>query len=104
MNHTKQEELAQLQARYPTFSPFVLLKLSMIRYGAVLTPAALEKIQGSIYAFSSDNAFDIRFPAARPVLPCPDRFCCGTAPSFTSTTATLMRTPIRLTGRAGCFC
>ena len=61
MNHTKQEELAQLQARYPTFSPFVLLKLSMIRYGAVLTPAALEKIQGSIYAFSSDNAFDIRF-------------------------------------------
>ena len=61
MNHTKQEELAQLQARYPNFSPFVLLKLSMIRYGAVLTPAALEKIQGSIYAFSSDNAFDIRF-------------------------------------------
>lgn len=32
MNHTKQEELAQLQARYPNFSPFVLLKLSMIRY------------------------------------------------------------------------
>ncbi|WP_370826476.1 hypothetical protein [Fournierella massiliensis] len=51
MNHTKQEELARLQARYPTFSPFVLLKLSMIRYGAVLT----------LQCAGEDSRFHLRF-------------------------------------------
>ena len=42
---TKYEELEQLRSKYPDFSPFVLLKLSMIRYGARLTDAALDRVQ-----------------------------------------------------------
>lgn len=58
---TKLEELETLQVSHPAFSPFALLKLSMIRYGAVFTERALDSIQGSPYAFGDDNAFDIRF-------------------------------------------
>lgn len=58
---TKLEELETLRVGHPAFSPFALLKLSMIRYGAVFTERALDSIQGSPYAFGDDNAFDIRF-------------------------------------------
>ena len=58
---TKLEELEALRVSHPAFSPFALLKLSMIRYGAVFTERALDSIQGSPYAFGDDNPFDIRF-------------------------------------------
>lgn len=61
MTMTKREEMAFLQARHPGFSPFVLLKLSMIRYGAKLTETALEKIQHTSFSFGDQSAFDIRF-------------------------------------------
>lgn len=42
-NQSKGFELKRLQKEHPDFSPFVLLKLSLIRYGAVLTKRAKKK-------------------------------------------------------------
>lgn len=62
MNHpTKREEMEAVLERDPDFSPFVLLKLSMVRYGAVLTEAALDKLQSPIYSFGSLEPFGIDF-------------------------------------------
>ena len=64
----KWEELQEACSRYPEFSPFVLLKLSMVRYGALLTPAALDQVQGPQYSFGSLEPFGIDFegrPAGR---------------------------------------
>ena len=49
----KREELEESCVRYPDFSPFVLLKLSMVRYGAQLTDAALNQLQSPQYSFGS---------------------------------------------------
>ena len=38
MIQTKREEWEQACSDYPELSPFTLLKLSMVRYGAVLSP------------------------------------------------------------------
>lgn len=61
MTKTKQEELAEIEVRHPNVSPFVLRKLSMIRYGVKLTATAQKQIQGTAFSFGSQNAFDIRF-------------------------------------------
>lgn len=58
---TKYEELEQLRSKYPDFSPFVLLKLSMIRYGARLTDAALDRVQDPYYSFGAVEPFGIDF-------------------------------------------
>lgn len=42
-NQSKGFELKRLQKEHPDFSPFVLLKLSLIRYGAVLTKRAKKR-------------------------------------------------------------
>ena len=45
MIQTKREEWEQACSDYPELSPFTLLKLSMVRYGAVLSPNALSRLQ-----------------------------------------------------------
>lgn len=57
----KREELEESCVRYPDFSPFVLLKLSMVRYGAQLTDAALNQLQSPQYSFGSLEPFGIDF-------------------------------------------
>ena len=41
----KRGEWAQACADYPDLSPFTLLKLSMVRYGAELSRGALERLR-----------------------------------------------------------
>lgn len=65
---TKLEEMEEALVRYPDFSPYILLKLSMVRYGAVLTDAALDQLQSPLYSFGSLEPFGIDFegrPAGR---------------------------------------
>ena len=47
----KRGEWAQACADYPDLSPFTLLKLSMVRYGAELSRGALERLQDPRYSF-----------------------------------------------------
>lgn len=61
MIQTKLEELENLRVKYPELSPFVLLKLSMIRYGARLTESALDKVQEPFYSFGTVEPFGINF-------------------------------------------
>ena len=51
MIQTKREEWEQACSDYPELSPFTLLKLSMVRYGAVLSPNALSRLQDPFYSF-----------------------------------------------------
>ena len=48
MIQTKREEWEQACSDYPELSPFTLLKLSMVRYGAVLSPNALSRLQDPV--------------------------------------------------------
>lgn len=54
-------EYQTLKEKYPSFSPFVLLKLSMILSGAVLTQSALEHLQTPEYSFGEAEPFQIGF-------------------------------------------
>lgn len=60
-NERKREELARLREAYPDFSPFVLLKLSMVWHGAVLSERALIRLQSPEYSFGRVEPFDIGF-------------------------------------------
>ena len=60
-NQSKGFELKRLQKEHPDFSPFVLLKLSLIRYGAVLTKRAKKEIVRQNLQFLSDAAFGLQF-------------------------------------------
>jgi len=59
---TKRDELAQLRTAYPDFSPFVLLKLSMIWHGVVLSESALMHLQNEKYSFGKVEPFDLGAP------------------------------------------
>ncbi|MDO4494126.1 MAG: hypothetical protein Q4C53_09605 [Clostridia bacterium] len=59
--YPKCEELARLSAAHPGFSPYVLLKLSMVLHGAVLSEAALRRLQADEYRFGEAEPFDIGF-------------------------------------------
>lgn len=61
MEPTKWEELCRLRADYPAFSPFVLLKLSMVCHGVALTETALQHVQGEDYSFGKVEPFGISF-------------------------------------------
>lgn len=61
MTYTKYEELQRIKEQHPTLSPFVILKLSMICKGVVLTEAALNKVQEPMYCFGSLEPFGISF-------------------------------------------
>lgn len=70
---SKRDELARLRAAYPGVSPFVLLKLSMIWHGAVLTESALIRLQSDEYRFGEAEPFDIGFAgrASKYIMPGP---------------------------------
>jgi hypothetical protein len=54
-------EFERAIAKYPDISPFVILKLSLLRRGVVLTSRALEEVQKSTYNFGSMEPFLIDF-------------------------------------------
>ena len=58
---TKWEEIQELLSRFPDFSPYVLLKLSMIRNGVVLSEGALDRLQSPLYSFGKLEPFGISF-------------------------------------------
>ena len=53
-------------ADFSDLSPFVLLKLSMVRYGARLSPGALERLQDTFYSFGKAEPFGIHFEGRTP--------------------------------------
>jgi hypothetical protein len=57
----KREEWEKLCRTYPDLSPFVLLKISMVWYGAVLTETALDRLQEPDYCFGKLEPFAIQF-------------------------------------------
>lgn len=61
MNLMKYNELQRAKADYPDMSPFVLLKLSMICNGVILTDQALSKVQEPMYCFGKLEPFGISF-------------------------------------------
>jgi hypothetical protein len=61
MNDAKRRERETLLIQYPDFSPSVLLKLSMIRWGVKITESALDRLQEPDYNFGSVEPFGIDF-------------------------------------------
>lgn len=61
MSGKKYEELARLCQAYPTFSPFTLLKISMVWHGVKLSRSALLALQDPYYSFGSAEPFAISF-------------------------------------------
>ena len=55
----KVREWEQLQREYPTISPFVLLKLSMIWHGVALTERAMDRVQAPDYCFGKLEPFGL---------------------------------------------
>jgi hypothetical protein len=49
----KKEELESMITKYPDVTPFVILKQSVRLHGASLTDKALDRLQGSVYSYSS---------------------------------------------------
>ena len=54
-------ELSGLECRYPDVPVYILLKLSMIRYGAILTPRADERLMRRDLSFNTEEAFGLQF-------------------------------------------
>lgn len=61
MAYKKTRELEALGARYPEVSPFILLKISMVRHGAVLSPRVIEAVQNEVYSFGALDPFGIDY-------------------------------------------
>ena len=59
--YSKIREWEELCRKYPDVSPFVLLKLSMVWHGAVLTDRALTRLQEDDYRFGTAEPFGISF-------------------------------------------
>lgn len=57
----KKEECEALCLRYPAVPVYVILKLSMIRYGAVLTPAADKRLREKDLSFNTSEAFGLSY-------------------------------------------
>ena len=57
----KSAEMEALIDQYPAMSPYVLLKLSMIRYGAVLTQSANERLMQKDLSFNTEEAFGLQY-------------------------------------------
>ncbi len=66
MRITKRGEWERACADFSDLSPFVLLKLSMVRYGARLSPGALERLQDTFYSFGKAEPFGIHFEGRTP--------------------------------------
>lgn len=58
-NNKKIKEWEQTMVKYPELSPFVLLKLSMIWHGVVLTERALDRLQAPDYCFGRLEPFGL---------------------------------------------
>ncbi len=61
MIQSKRAEWEQACRKWPDLPPFVLLKLSMTWYGAVLSEQALDRLQEPDYCFGKLEPFGIRF-------------------------------------------
>jgi hypothetical protein len=70
-NSSNASELERMISRYPDVSPFVILKLDMIRRGAVLTPRAMDEVQSDVYRFEETEPFRIDFEGRRKDLAAP---------------------------------
>lgn len=57
----KTQEMEVLSERYPDVSPYMILQLSMIRYGAVLTDRADERLLMKDLSFNTEEAFGLTF-------------------------------------------
>lgn len=71
MEYKKIREWEQLCGKYPDLSPFILLKLSMVWHGVVLSEQALERLQKPDYCFGKLEPFGISFAGrtAKKVMP-----------------------------------
>lgn len=71
MEYKKIREWEQLCGKYPDLSPFILLKLSMVWHGVVLSGQALERLQKPDYCFGKLEPFGISFAGrtAKKVMP-----------------------------------
>jgi hypothetical protein len=61
MIEKKRKEWERICREYPDLSPFVLLKLSMVWHGVVLTETALDRLQEPDYCFGKLEPFGIDF-------------------------------------------
>lgn len=61
----KSQEMEQLLKKYPDMSPYVLLKISLIRYGAILTKSAETRLMEKDLSFNTEEAFGIQFQKER---------------------------------------
>lgn len=61
MIQSKRREWEKACCDYPELSPFTLLKLSMVRYGAELSRDALLRVQDPFYSFGAVEPFGISF-------------------------------------------
>lgn len=57
----KYDEVKRVREDNPSLSPFVILKLSMICNGVLLTDKALDKLQEPMYNFGKLTPFGINF-------------------------------------------
>jgi len=61
MQNSKLLEMQKLAEAFPGFSPFILLKLSMIRNGVILTTKANERLMQSDLSFHTEEAFGLQY-------------------------------------------
>ena len=61
MYNTKRELLENTCAANPDLSPFVILKLSMLCDGVLLSERALDHLQTPLYNFGKVDSFGIQF-------------------------------------------
>lgn len=104
MIQTKREEWEQACSDYPELSPFTLLKLSMVRYGAVLSPNALSRLQDPFYSFGKAEPLASALKGGRRSFRCPGQFCCGMVPLYTLITGKGLKIPMTSSiTRSGAF-
>lgn len=92
----KRAEWEKACREYPDLSPFVLLKMSMVWHGAVLTEAALDRLQEPDYCFGKLEPFGISFGGRPADKVMPRRHsAAGRPPSSISIMEKTIGTPIR---------
>ena len=66
----------------------------MVRYGAVLSPNALSRLQDPFYSFGKAEPFGISFEGRTRSFRCPGQFCCGMVPLYTLITGKGLKIPM----------
>ena len=94
MRITKRGEWERACADFSDLSPFVLLKLSMVRYGAVLSPNALSRLQDPFIPLVKAEPLASALKGGRRSFRCPGQFCCGMVPLYTLITGKGLKIPM----------